>query len=355
MNAPPRPEPEVPRRSWLDKVHDTWPALILLIGLAAAITINVTSSEDETGKHRSVTIRIDGKDAGHKPDQGDPVMRVPAVAVQQAQATELGDHEGLKSEVPVGVPNAQLDAAQEQQDRLAQNDQLPPVLPDAAPSQAGCRSRFVGNFSSRRGVAPRIIVIHYTVSPNRPGWSDVDGVTGLFARFSFAASSNYVEDREGHCNYIVREGDKAWAQATFNPVAISIEVINSGREGSLTSGAGLRQLQRIVRDAGKRWKIPLRVGAVSGCTVTRSGIVTHQMLGACGGGHVDISPYKLSVVLGGLAPRPVTNTDRVTCRKLNWWRRHGRHHGKAERNASRRRRALASRGVTCTPSGPVRR
>lgn len=54
-------------------------------------------------------------------------------------------------------------------------------------------------------------------------------------------------------------------------------------------------------------------------------------------------------------PRPVTHkADRTTCRRLNWWRAHGRPHGLAERRAIRRRRALAARGVRCTRRGPVR-
>jgi N-acetyl-anhydromuramyl-L-alanine amidase AmpD len=64
-------------------------------------------------------------------------------------------------------------------------------------------------------------VLHYTVSPNRVGWSDVNAVVAEFANPAFQASSNYVIDGEGHCAYIVRESDKAWTQAAANPFAIS--------------------------------------------------------------------------------------------------------------------------------------
>jgi hypothetical protein len=56
-----------------------------------------------------------------------------------------------------------------------------------------------------------------------------------------------------------------------------------------------------------------------------------------------------------VAARSVTAIDRATCRKLQWWRAHGRPHGLAETRAIRRRKALTARGVLCTAHGPVRR
>ena len=193
-----------------------------------------------------------------------------------------------------------------------------------------------------------------------PGWSDVDGITGYFARASTNASSNYVVDNEGHCNYIVPESGKAWTQAGFNPVSISVEQINTGREPTYAGTAGLAQTARIARDASKRWGIPLRRGRVSGCSVVTSGIVAHKDLGACGGGHFDISPYSVDQVIKAAKAldkpvRRITSVDRVTCRKLNWWRDAGRPHGKPEKNAVRRRKALDSRRVQCTSRGPVQR
>jgi hypothetical protein len=345
-----------------------------LVGIG--VTFAVTTGTDEGGRAtRTVQVRVGGGPIipppqtkvdtnGQKPGVQPGVVNAPPDARVQAGAG-LDDHQGERNETPPGVTPAQLEAGRQQQERLAQNDQLPTVSPFTAPSERGCTTALVRNYSTRRGVKPRIFVLHYTVSPNRPGIGDVNAVVNLFNTPSFAASSNYVIDREGNCKYIVRESDKAWAQAAANSLAISVEVINSGREPSYISGAGLTKLATVMADATKRWSIPLQIGAVSGCTVTRAGIVTHQMLGACGGGHVDISPYGTSVVeqviaaakrvRGGGSAKPVTSTDRVTCRKLNWWRTHGRPHGAAEANAVRRRKALDSRHVTCLASGPVRR
>lgn len=336
-------------------------AALVLVVLTAGITVGVVDTDGD-GKGDAVrvtrevpleaTVDTDGAKAGRQ--DGD--VQAPAAAVEQAAKSELAEHDGLRSENPPGVTPAQLDDAREQQERLAADDQLPAVTPDAAPQQAGCRTRLVHNYSSRRGVRPRLLVLHYTVSANRAGWGDVDAVTALFNTPAFAASSNYVVDREGHCAYLVRESDKAWTQATANPVSISWEIINSGREGTLTSGAGRARLVSTLRAAAGRWQIPLRAGAVRGCTVARSGVVTHQQLGACGGGHVDVSPYQREVqgIIASARGPVVTATDRATCRKLNWWRTHGRPKGKAEANAVRRKRALSRRGVTCTSKGPRR-
>lgn len=274
-------------------------ALVVAIALVAVVLLLVLDGDDDrpppAPRGDAVTQPL-GAPALARPDVPNTIT-VPAAPLAQAQRDGAGDHGGSRDEAPDGVPGDELRAGQRQQDDLAQRDDLPIVTPLAAPTQAGCRSRFVRNYSSRRGVRPRIFVLHYTVSPNRPGRGDVDTITGLFNTPSFAASSNYVVDDEGNCDYIVRESDKSWTQATFNPVSISVEIIATGREGRLTGPAGLTKLGRIVSDSTRRWGIPLRAGAVSGCTVTRSGIVTHQMLGSCGGGHVDISPYAMGPVI----------------------------------------------------------
>ena len=224
-------------------------------------------------------------------------VTVPAAAVAQVESSDLAHHEGLRSENPPNVPAAQLDASRIQQEKLAESSALPNVTPDAAPQQRGCVTRLVRNYSTRRGVPPRIFVLHYTVSPNRTGWSDVYAVAGLFDRAAFQASSNYITDDEGHCLYIVRESDKAWTQAAANPFAISVEQINTGHEPTYAGSAGLAKIALIVHDAAHRWHFPIQQGLVAGCLVVRPGIVDHNSLGACGGGHHDITPYSVDMVI----------------------------------------------------------
>lgn len=289
-------------------------ALVVALSVGVSVAIVVDSDPSPPAIVSVPTENAEGLPA--------PVS-VPAGAVDQAKAGEL--HEGARSEQPDGVSKGDLNEAAAQQEDLAARDDLPSVSPLAAPQQAGCTTRTVQNKSSRRGVAPRLFVIHYTVSPNRPGWSDVWSIVSLFDRPAFSASSSYVIDRTGNCAYIVPEAYKPWTQAAFNPVSISVEVINSGREGSLMDAAGYTKLGRVISDSAKRWGIPLRLGAVSGCTVTRSGIVTHQMLGACGGGHVDVSPYSVApVVAAAVKARGAVSAQAskrgATCNKLKFHR-----------------------------------
>lgn len=323
-------------------------AILIALLLGGTLTVALTVTDPGGGQH-TVTVKVQGQN-------GQVTVTAPQAAVDQAGT--LGKHDDSRSEQPAGVPGPVLSAGQEQQERLAATDQLPVVTPDAAPEQAGCRSTFVRNRSSRRGVRPRLFVLHYTVSPNRPGWSDVNAITSLFDTPSFQASSNYIVDREGHCAYIVRESDKAWTQAAFNPVSISVEVINTGRENSYAGTAGLAKLARVVSDSAGRWQIPLRRGQVSGCTVVAGGIVDHEQLGGCGGNHGDITPFSAAAVIAAArayrASTSITAVDRRTCAKLNAWRRRGRPGGHQVVVNVRRRQALERRGVTCTSKGPVR-
>src|SRR5439155_773852 len=92
-------------------------------------------------------------------------LTVPAPVLDRAGASL--DDKSMKNETPADAPKSTIENAREQQDALAASDQLPIVSPDAAPTQRGCTSNFVVNYSSRRGVRPRLFVLHYTVSPNR--------------------------------------------------------------------------------------------------------------------------------------------------------------------------------------------
>jgi hypothetical protein len=263
---------------------------------------------------------------GPKPGQTITIT-VPQAAVDQASSV-FGEQK-MRGEAPAGMTPAQLDKVEAQQDALAASDQLPIVTPDAAPEQRGCKTELVQDYSSRRGVRPRIFVMHYTVSPNRPGWSDVDSIVSLFNTPAFQASSNYVIDAEGHCAYIVRESDKAWTQAALNPVSISIEQINTGHEATYAGTAGLAKDAMVVSDALKRWEIPVQLGKVVNGVVVTPGIVDHGMLGVAGGGHHDISPYSVEQVIAAVkafrakeaakAPKPTLTPAAQLRAKTGYW------------------------------------
>lgn len=336
-----------------------------VIAAAFGITIVIDFGDDGDNRPNQITITLPSTppaavQTGRVEEPETAEVTAPKAALQQAAVSDIGDHQDQGDETPPGAPADQLEAARAQQERIQQTDPLPLSYPLAATSYTGCRNRFVKNQSSRNGVTPQQIWVHYTVSPNRPGLSDVNAITMLFDRLSFGASSHFVIDADGNCNYIVPTYRKAWTQAAANPIAISFEIINTGREGHLMRAAGYKQIGRTIARLSKQFGIPIQRGRVSGCRSLRKGIVMHKDGGQCAGGHVDVTPYSLEPVIAaakaaGGGGKPVTRADRSTCAKINWWRRHGRPKGEATANAVRRRQALAKRRVVCTRRGPARR
>lgn len=280
-------------------------AVLLLIG---GMTIVLTDS-DEDGKPEKTTItfKVDTLDAS--PD-ADKTVTVPEVAVEQAEEgiTAKEDHTGARDETPEGVPEAQLEANVE---AIQENRATTEALPTAGASGGfpGCATSFVRNQSSRRGVRPTVQVLHYTVSPNRPGRSDVNGITAYFNRSSSQASSNFVIDAEGNCNYIVPIEAKAWTQGGGNPWAVSYEIIATGRESSYLGAKGYSKLRSVMQEVSRRTKIPMRTGRISGCSPSRSGIVQHANGGSCWGGHHDIGPFNFASVVR----RVTTSSCNRTC------------------------------------------
>jgi hypothetical protein len=336
----------------------------LLAVLVAAIGIGVTVSVVDNGPdhqpgepRRTVTVTLGGP--GHeKIALPPPAQKI--VAQQKADAAA-----GDKTAVEAGLhaePVAATAPTTVRADRAVApvgQPVAPLNIPLASVNPPGCKTLQVRNQSSRAGAPSLLIVLHQTISPDN-GWAGVNANVAWFNSPAAQASSNYIVSRAGgQCAYIVPEAKKAWAQAGFNSVtACSIEVTETGKEGSYLVGAGKTKVIAIVRDCARRWHIPLQHGRVSGCKVTRPGVVEHRDLGQCGGGHFDDSPYSIDSVIAaahGHTAKPVTATDRATCRKLTWWRNHGRPRGKPERNAIRRRHALEHRGVSCTKGTAVRR
>jgi hypothetical protein len=237
----------------------------------------------------TLTVPVDGLDPGQADDH---LVVVPKAAVDQA-APRLEDDLHTP---PPAVPTQQLQAVKQAE---AKARATLPALPTAGATAgfAGCRTSFVNNQSSRHGVRPTQMWDHYTVSPNRPGWSDIDAVVALFNRNASQASSNFVLDSEGNCAYIVPIEAKAWTQAAANSFAVSFEIIATGREKHYLEPAGMRKLAAVQKEVSHRTGIPMRRGAVHNCVPTRSGIVEHRDGGLCAGGHVDISPFPVATVI----------------------------------------------------------
>lgn len=151
------------------------------------------------------------------------------------------------------------------------------------------RTRISPCRSSRNGSKPRRIVLHITVSHNRPGLGDLDAILDYFSHPSTQASSHIVNDREGNSGRCVPDSDKAWTQAAYNPDSLSIEQIEYSDRRTRTewlteSSAQIDNTARWVAYWAKRYAIPL-VHSV------QHGVCQHSDLGAAGGGHSDCGPH----------------------------------------------------------------
>ncbi len=315
---------------------------LALIALIAASAFALTADDDKPpAPATALIVSVDGPDKDRKADDqiiaGGKARDVLEAAQAAPDKFDLSGGLRGKDSSPEGVIEGPL----------------------ATPNWPGCQTRFIpNNFSSRRGQTIRGFAVHYTASANIPGFADMNGLTGYASRASAGVSWHFLIDREGHCYYSVPVNQKAWTIGNINGQTINVEMIGRGNEPGYGGAAGIRKLGEIVRRAARLYDFPVRLGAVSNCRITRPGIVTHWMGGSCAGGHADIKPYDIAAVTRQLAAggaKPVSSTDRVTCRKLNAWRNAGRPHGGSwERRSIIRKAALTKRGVNCTRKGPVK-
>lgn len=313
----------------------------LVVAVLAALGLDV-DGDDTAAPAGTVTAKVDGPDPGAKPDIA---VKAPAGAVDVLERTEVGEHQGARDETPAGASVDEL-AAGERQQRRIRRTQPPLPTAGAAASVPGCVTRFVANQSSRNGIRPQLFVLHYTVSYNRPGWSDVNAIVAMFDRPSVSASSHFVIDAEGNCAYIVPLERKAWTQAGGNSIGVSVEVVAYGNETRYLDPAGYAKLGQVVRTVHARTGIPLRIGAVAGCGVGRAGIVDHFQGGTCWGGHHDIRPFPFSAevsrILGAstssTATASLTKPERriVSRRCYHWRKRHGATPGSSVYNVNLR-------------------
>ena len=175
--------------------------------------------------------------------------------------------------------------------------------PLATPNWPGCSTRFLPTNFSNRVSAVKAIGLHYTAGMNRPGLSDMNGLTGFASSPAAGVSWHFLIDAEGHCYYSVPVTKKAWTIGNLNSQTVNIEVVQVGNENTYPAGtAGAKKLGEVVRRIGRIYRLPMRTGAVDGnCNVTRTGIITHWMGGRCSGGHSDIKPYDFAKVTAAIA------------------------------------------------------
>src|SRR6266516_3956250 len=117
----------------------------------------------------------------------------------------------------------------------------------------------------------------------------IDGVINYFMNSANQVSSHLVYAGEqgpdaGRCVQMVKLADKAWTEAAFNSVGVSIE--SSDRIWLGGDSAGLHRLARIVGWLLKEFRLPA-VDLEGASVLDGKGFTRHGALGANGGGHPD--------------------------------------------------------------------
>lgn len=336
---------------------------VLVVAALVVIAMLLTGGDEKKATPPAVVVpaatAVDGPDADTKRDDALPLS--PAAQAELKRAVRASPAAGA-------VLNELADPLR---DKVDPSVTAPGVLegPLAAQETAGCRTRFVRNFSSRNGQRPLVIVWHQTVSYDRPGGADQDGLTAMANSPASGVSWHYlIGGTDGRCTYTVPATMKAWTQGNANRFSLGIEVQAFGSEPRYVESAGSRKLISVTRYLGHRFGIPMRRGLVRNCQVVRSGIVEHSDLGVCGGGHQDVTAtgagakvrapgWNITPLIAEAAAgaKPVTAANRRTCQKINAWRRAGRPRGGDwERNSKTRIANLKKRGVTCGTKGATR-
>ena len=318
----------------------------LLVALVAILGVTIVLVDDD-GDGRTdriiievavpATVGVDGPDRDVKPDTVLKLDREAREVARNVQRTPgrfdmAGDLRG-RDRTPIAEHEGPL----------------------ATPSFPGCETRILPTNWSNRVSTVKAVGLHYTAGANRPGKSDMNGLTSYASSPAAGVSWHFLIDADGNCYYSVPLGKKSWTIGNLNSETVNIEVIGTGREGAYPSAtAGQRKLSQVVRRLGKVYGIPMRVGAVSNCRVTRSGVITHWQGGACSGGHSDIRPYDLARVVAAIAagaPKPSSKTAVAKCKTLVRVRRLRRAKKPVTRYqaeaASRAKRQLVKGGYRC--------
>lgn len=145
--------------------------------------------------------------------------------------------------------------------------------------------------SSRNGAKPKLIVLHDTEGANVPNSVvDLQGLGNYFDKPATQASSHVGVDSDGYAAQFVPDSAKAWTQAAFNPVSLSVEQIGFATQKTWPE-AQLRKTAQYIAYWSVKYDIPISFS-------TTHGVCEHRHLGAAGGGHVDCGePYPLDKVL----------------------------------------------------------
>ena len=323
-------------------------ALLALAGVGVTVEL-VDDDRPDQPRTRSVTIRVDGPDRDTKRDDK-LVVTPPAQGVAEAYEDRPRD---LDEDQPGAAP---LAGTGEQEGIGA----IPAPL--GADEIDGCRTRFLQTNFSQRSFGQDAVIwfgLHFTGGRDIPNSrADVDGLTAYGNRSTSRVSWHLNLDKDGNCDYNVPLRLKAWTLGNANSRSINIEVHGSGEPPYLRP-AGFRKLAQIVRQVRRSYpKIKLQVGSIVNCSSGRPGIVTHWQGGPCSGGHTDVKPHSIVMIVRRLrAEFGPPSRAVVDCRHVARWRTRyprGRGSSPSSRAHVRAHLVTARRGGWDCPRGSAR-
>jgi hypothetical protein len=153
---------------------------------------------------------------------------------------------------------------------------------------------FTTSKSSRKGAVPVLIVIHTTEGvmrlKDRAAFWD-----GVEASAHTGVGSPQFDEGSKSARY-VRDDDKAWTCAFYNPVSLNIEIEGFAAQRSWNDNV-VDEVARQVAHWSIHHNIPIQFGAVFGGAVIRRGVLGHRRLGALGGGHSDPGTFPMRKML----------------------------------------------------------
>ena len=167
------------------------------------------------------------------------------------------------------------------------------------------------NYSSRGGSGVRLIVLH-----TAEGARTIESLGSFFQGDVGASSHVGADDKVNTIGEYVKRGNKSWTQASFNPVAVSIELCAFAAWSTDEWHRHPNMLDNCAKwiaEEAAYYGLPITKLSASQAQGSGRGVCQHVDLGSAGGGHHDCGPgfpmdYVLTMAHGG-SPGPAPEKE----------------------------------------------
>jgi hypothetical protein len=170
------------------------------------------------------------------------------------------------------------------------------------------------NYSSRGGAGVRLIVLH-----TAEGARTIESLGSYFQGNVQASSHVGADDKVNTVGEYVKRDNKAWTQANYNPVAVSIELCAFAAWDAAEWNRHPNMLQNCaswIAEEAAHYGIPITALSPAQAQGSGRGVCQHRDLGAGGGGHHDCGDgfpmdHVLDLARGGTGPVPTPTEDEM--------------------------------------------